>query len=245
MSEDISEERLGAYLDGELTEDERRPILQALQSDAALRDRLCTLSTTRELVRAAYAAPPAARARAGAPRSGWPVLARSLAAGLLLALGLAGGWLLRGPVPDATPAEGLLGFLPGEVRPVHLGGPRDGRRVLLHIDSAEPARTENLLEYAQEFLEAADREGVAVRLEVVANFDGLEVLRSSATPAAARLADLARRADRFELVACGNTVARLQRRGESVDLAPGVRVAPSAVAEIVTRLQQGWIYIKV
>lgn len=48
----------------------------------------------------------------------------------------------------------------------------------------------------------------------------------------------------LKVYACGNTIARLQRRGEQVELLEGTRRASSAVDHIVDRLQDGWRYIK-
>ncbi|MFP4695617.1 MAG: hypothetical protein ACLFQD_03835, partial [Thiohalospira sp.] len=48
----------------------------------------------------------------------------------------------------------------------------------------------------------------------------------------------------LKVYACGNTIARLQRRGEQVELLEGTRRASSAVDLIVDRLQDGWRYIK-
>jgi intracellular sulfur oxidation DsrE/DsrF family protein len=46
-------------------------------------------------------------------------------------------------------------------------------------------------------------------------------------------------------VACGQSIARLKSDGEKVVLLPAAQTAPTAIGEIVTRLQQGWTYVRV
>jgi hypothetical protein len=46
-------------------------------------------------------------------------------------------------------------------------------------------------------------------------------------------------------VACGQSIARLRNDGEQVRLLPDTQTAPTAINEIVTRLQQGWTYVRV
>jgi intracellular sulfur oxidation DsrE/DsrF family protein len=47
------------------------------------------------------------------------------------------------------------------------------------------------------------------------------------------------------LVACGQTVERLREKGIEVRLLPGTRVASSALDQIVTRMGQGWSYVRI
>lgn len=245
MTNDISDEKLCAFIDGELASDELDELLLRLQSDFALRDRVAALRLTKDMVRMAYAEVPTAGRGTEQLDVARRMTYRSLAAAMLLGVGLAGGWALRGQaLNDPAPAP-LLSFLPENVHPVRLASHADDRKVLLHIDSSDPARVRNVLEYADAFLAAAQRTGVTVRLEVVANVQGIDLLRAGVTPYSGRFEALARRDASVELVACGTTIARLQSRGEKPNLVPGVRVAPSALSEIVNRLEEGWLYIKV
>jgi intracellular sulfur oxidation DsrE/DsrF family protein len=245
MNNSVSDEKLCALIDGELDSAERQALLRRLQIDNDLRDRICAFRMTGDMVRAAYAE--VLGGRPGPKRFGR--ISRMaygfLAAAMLLSIGLGGGWFLKGQLGDEAVPGGLLSFLPKSARPVHLADYADAHKVLLHIDSSDPVRVQRALDYADEFLKAAHGRGVAVRLEIVANYKGIDVLRAGMTPYSDRFRALARRGADVELVACGNTVARLRNKGEKPRLIAGVRVAPSAVGEIVTRLERGWIYIKV
>jgi intracellular sulfur oxidation DsrE/DsrF family protein len=245
MNNSVSDEKLCAFIDGELDSAERQDLLRRLQIDNELRDRVCAFRITDDMVRTAYAEVPQSPTRTARLGKAAKMAYRALAAAALLAVGLSSGWALRGQAVDDAAPGGLLGFLPKNVQPVHLAEHADARKVLLHIDSSDPVRVRRALEYAKAFLKAAHTTGVTVHLEIVANFKGIDVLRTGMTPYSDRFRALARRGAGVELVACGNAVARLRSMGENPDLVPGVRVAPSAVAEIVTRLEDGWTYIKV
>ena len=45
-------------------------------------------------------------------------------------------------------------------------------------------------------------------------------------------------------IACHQTADRLREKGVRVKLLPGVHFAPTALDEIVKRMQQGWVYIR-
>jgi hypothetical protein len=245
MSGDVSDELLCSFIDGELAPEERAEILARMQADAGLRDRVCALLTAREMVRLAYAQVPAGRADRRARGTAWRVSRQAAVAVLLLGVGLAGGWVLQGSGGARTADAGIARLLPAGVQPVHLVRGAAPAGVLLHIDSAEPARLGELADYVQGILDGAERRGVTVEVEVLANYRGLDVLRSDLAAGEGRIARLALRSPRVSLVACGQTIARLRREGQPVTLLPGVREAPSAVGEIVDRLQAGWAYIKV
>ncbi len=57
-SKDISEERINAFIDGELDATERNEIFEALGGDTALSQQVCELRQLSELVRHAYDRPP-------------------------------------------------------------------------------------------------------------------------------------------------------------------------------------------
>jgi intracellular sulfur oxidation DsrE/DsrF family protein len=78
----------------------------------------------------------------------------------------------------------------------------------------------------------------------VANGAGLDLLRADRSPLAERVIALNERHPNVKLIACNLTMDRLRRRGETVALLPGVQVVPSALDEIVDRLNSGWLYVR-
>ncbi len=51
--------------------------------------------------------------------------------------------------------------------------------------------------------------------------------------------------DNVKFLACANAIKHLQDKGIDVELLPEVGIAPSALKQIIQRMQQDWQYIKV
>jgi intracellular sulfur oxidation DsrE/DsrF family protein len=109
----------------------------------------------------------------------------------------------------------------------------DEQRARIALDDAE-----GLLRTAQETAQP-------IVVELVANAGGLDLLRAGVSPHAYRIARLRAEHPNLALVACGQTVERLRERGIEVRLLPGTRVASSALDQIVTRMGQGWSYVRI
>lgn len=234
MMQEISDETLHAFIDGELGVDESEHLIARLRDDTELAARVCELRSLQSMLRAAYAEP----ARAGTRRIRRPAGMRRVryaAAGIALAVGVAGGWMLRG-LDDST----MNG-----VQLARLVAPAERGKVLLHLDSAAPERMQTVLDAAERLLDEAAKQGRAAQVEIVANSQGIGLLRAGVSPHAARIEELRARHVNLQLVACGQTLARLANEGHRVILLPAVRTAPTAVGEIVDRLQQGWTYVRV
>lgn len=230
VKNDFSDESLNAFVDNQLGAQERDEILAAIAEDAELSQRLCTLRSTKDLVRHAYGQVPAARPTRDRRLSLW---GGAMAAGVALAVGVLIGW--QGHRAAAlSPSESVLAWAGGffAVQPT---------RVLLHLDSAQPERMEEALDLVEAYLAKASH----ARVEVVVNNSGLDLLRQEATPYAARIAALASRHELLAFVACGNAIARYRNAGLDVTLVPEARVAGTAVEHIVDRVRQGWTYLKI
>lgn len=240
VNETQTPEYLNAFVDGELTADEGARVMALLESDPDFKMRACELRTLKEMVKGAYAEVPSAAAKPGAGgRAGG--LRQALAAGVLLAMGLGGGWLARDQFGGA-PAYDRLAGLPDGYKAIALSEEIDRNKLILHLDSGDPRRLAGVLDLAEKLL--AER-GSAARIEIVANSYGLDLLRADVSPMRQRVTDLSRRHANLSFVACGQTVARLKRDGVRVELLPAAHLANSAINEIMTRMQQGWVYVKV
>lgn len=240
-----SDERLNALIDGELTPSDAEPLLEQLRTDAALRERVSQFQLGKELLRHAYARPaphgselprplPTARARR------WPALAG--AAVLAALMGTVLGWSAREQLPgrlDVVLADA------GHAVATSTDTATATQRIVLHLGSAEPGRALAVLERAEGLLDAARAAGQDVRVEIVANGGGLDLLREGVSAHALRIAALRSAHPQLALVACGQTAQRLRDGGVPVRLLPGTIEASSALDEIVLRLQQGWSYVRI
>lgn len=234
----VSDDTLHAFVDGELDHADREALLVRMQTDAELAQRVCAVRRLRDMVRLAYAEPPRASTGVVARR---PFVQRCAFGCLVLFSGLVVGWMLRGMELPAIVAT----MLDAPVRSSGLAQLADPDRVMLHIDSAAPDKMLSALDRAEQLLVSAEREGRKVEVEVIANSHGLTLLRAGYSPYAERIARMQRRHANVQWVACSQTIARVTSQGEKVELLPAARAAPTAIGEIVTRLQQGWTYIRV
>lgn len=242
MKDTDSREYLNALVDGELTATERSQALVRFESDGEFKNAVCELRTLKELVQGAYAdipvnqVPPVSRCP-----SEWR---QALVAGLLLVLGLGGGWFAHGQLTPTGAPEAYVHVsgLPAGYTPVSLAAKVDPDKLVLHLDSSDPKRFASVLAVADRFLQV---HGADARVEVVANSDGLNLLRADTTPYRAVIERLTQEHDNLSFLACGQTVARLERDGVKVVLLPEAGVTSSAVSEILNRMRQGWVYVKV
>ncbi len=229
---DISLELQCAYVDGELSQADWERVAGRMREDETLRDDVCALRQLKEEVRRAYAATPAVARPA-------PRARRWAAAAALCAVSAALGWLAHDRFAPPSEEKILTTLSTGST----LRGVVSGR-ILLHVDTSDPKTVAMALDQAEKALHTAYQNGRSIQIELVANATGLDLLRAGTTHYAARLAAMRARYPTFTLVACDQTLARLRAKGVDVKLLPGTRVATTALAEVLERLREGWIYVR-
>lgn len=235
-----SEELKNAFVDQELATAERRALQARALDDEQLRRDLCELSSIKGLVRDAYEGVGDAPRRARGRR--WTALQAAAFASAFVGL----GWIAKAAV-DGTGAAALAQRQAESHVATAIAPPaaEQRERVLLHLGSGGRDEQGAALDAAESLLAAAARNGHVVEVEIVANSGGLNLLRGGVTTAAARIASLQARYPSLTLIACRQTMERAEERGETVALLPGVREASTALDRIVTRLQQGWVYVRI
>ncbi|MHB8536143.1 MAG: hypothetical protein ACYDBW_11955 [Sulfuricaulis sp.] len=239
-----SEEMLNAWIDGELETADADRLEQLLRQDPGMRRHVEELREVRTLMRRAFDADVPVAPVASASRSWRPWLTQAIAAGLLLAVGIGIGWMWRAPavssLDDELTASGAL-----VLRAVHPVQAHDNLNILLHVSSGDRQHMEAALDKTEKLLRHYQRLHRAVRLEVVANAGGIDLLRASTSPYARRIHDLQEHYVNLTFLACRNTLALLKaKNGTQVHLLPGVLVGPAALDHVMTRLEEGWAYIK-
>lgn len=246
MNPVVSDETLNAFIDGELDVTESETLIARLRDDKELAQRVCGLRTLQSMVRLAYAEPPVAgnRKPGAVPRRQF--MQRCALACLVLFVGLSSGWALRGLESQSSQSVvALPAPLTSSYRAVSLTREADPNRVLLHLDNAAPDKMQAVLDQAESLLDEAERQGRAMQLEIIANSRGIDLLRAGVSPHAERMAHMKQRHANLHWVACGQSIARFTSAGEKVVLLPTTQTAPTAIGEIITRLQQGWTYVRV
>lgn len=243
MNHVVSDEMLHALVDGELDVVESEKLIARMREDMALAQRVCALRDLKSAVRLAYVEPPAVEGRASRGTRRRQRAQRCAFGCLILFAGMGAGWTLRGMdtmVVAFAPAAGSGGY-----QTVSLARAADPDRVILHLDSAAPDRMLAVLDRAEQLLDVAEQQGRLMQLEIIANSHGIRLLRAGHSPHEARMARMQQRHTNLHWVACSQTIARFTSEGQNMALLPATRVAPTAIGEIVSRLQQGWTYIRV
>ena len=243
MNPVVSDETLHAFVDGELDVAESETLIARIRDDKELAQRVCALRTLQSMVRLAYAEPPVAAGRELRPAPRRQFVQRCAYGCLVLVAGLSGGWALRGLEPQAVAAVPVA--VQGGFQAVSLTQAADPNRVILHLDSAAPDKMLAVLDQAEHLLDEAERQGRAMQLEIIANSRGIDLLRAGVSPHAARMARMTQRHANLNWVACSQSISRFMNDGEKVVLLPATQTAPTAIGEIITRLQQGWTYVRV
>lgn len=243
MNPAVSEETLHAFIDDELTVVESEALIVRMRNDPELAQRVCALRALGGMIRLAYADPPVVARRTRSVQR--QQLARSGALGCLMLLAGAGGWVARGLEAETPTATVSATIMPDAARAVSLAQPADPDRLMLHLDSDNPARMEETLDRAEALLGAAASQGRSIQIQIVLNSQGVNLVLAGVSPHARRLARMAGLHTNLHFVACSQTIARFHAQGQRVELLPVATQVPTAIGEIVNRLQQGWTYVKV
>lgn len=238
--EPISEEMLNALIDGELESSEAEQLYTRIGEDEALANRVCVLRGMKDMMRLAYSHPPTQSSAWQDPfrdQRGW---SQAIAASLLISAGLGVGWLLHGQPSGSGVAQS------SPDKAVRLAATQgDANKILLHIDSGSQQKLSAVLDRAEDLLTNARKHNANVQVEILANSQGLELLRADRSPYVKRIASLTQNNENIRLIVCAQTLARLTREEGRIVLLPNTQVAPTAIGQVVDRLQQGWTYIKI
>lgn len=231
----VTDELLNAFVDNELDSAEKSRLLGLIAADGQLKQRICELWQLKEMVGSAYPLQAAGTKgqRSRTRRFNSPAFTHAVAAGLFLTLGLSAGWFLHG---DKTTA------------PLHNAAQAERQakesKLVLHIFSGESVRFDAALDQAEELLRSAETLGTPVKLDIVANGEGLRLLQADASPYPERIKSLQHAYKDLNFYACGITIDKLRRQGINVKLLPEAVITPSALDLIMAREKQGWVYIQ-
>lgn len=229
----FSDEQLNAYIDNQLDVEEAGQVLEGLRENAALNQQVCQLRQTQELLRHAYSEGAIPEGRTEVKKRRWPRYLQGAAAVLLLAIGASVGWLAHSNAP-----AGMQGVSLGtaQSRP---------QNIILHISTDDPIKVSDALDQAELMLARNKEKGKEFRLEIVANGDGLNLLRARYSSYPERTEELIRHYDNLSIMACARTLQAIRDQGGDVELLPHVSTTESALERVVDRLQDGWLYIRV
>ena len=233
--ESISEEQLNAFIDGELEAEERACLFNEAEVSDELDQRLCQQRKLKELVQHAYRDVPEPKPHLTGRRTPTGILGLAMVASLLLVLGVTSGLFIRGFF-DQGPGPGGVSASNNPQAVVAM------ENYILHVISGEPEQMKLALQKAGQLLSSAEP-GKPRQVEVVANEQGLDLLRSDVTPFSVEISALA--SESVVFYACSKAIQRLEEKGIEVQLVPEAIPGYTALDRVVIRMKDGWNYIKI
>ena len=231
----ISEEQLNAFVDGELEPEESNCLFDEAERSTDLDQRVCQQRKLKELVKHAYRDIPKPKRHLAGSHIPKSLLGMALAASALLVIGAATGLFVDGLYDQ--------GSRPGQsVAKTNTQALIAAENYILHVVSGNPEDMRLALEQARVLLSTA-KPGEPRKVEVVANEQGLNLLRSDVTPFSAEIRALANESVIF--YACSKAILRLEEKGIEVKLVPEAIPGYTALDRVVIRMKDGWQYIKI
>jgi intracellular sulfur oxidation DsrE/DsrF family protein len=233
MERPVSAEQLNAYIDNQLDAEEAGLVLKALQESSPISHELCELHRVQDMVRHAYSSD-AIPQRPAPQQSRWHTPSwQGIAASLLLLCGATAGWFAH-DVHDPSMESLYLS-----------AAPQRTQNVILHISTDDPVKVSDALDQAQLLLERNKKLGHSFHMEIVANGEGLNLLRARYSNFPERTEELIHNYDNLTVMACSKALQAIKAQGGDTKLLPNINTTDSALERVVTRLQDGWLYIKV
>lgn len=232
----ISDERLNALIDNELDLEEKERLLYALTCDDALQQRYLKLRQVKEAVIQSYQDVPQPRELPSYRKPSVNRFTLGFASAALLLIGISTGWVLGHQI------QNTLRPVIKTVSDIDPAKPKT-ENILLHISSTNETRVEAVLHKAEALLHNAQQTNSTLHVEVVANSEGLNILRKG-SPYAKEIRSLAKQYHNIQFLACGiaKKTAEL-KEGRPIELLPEAEDIPAALDEILSRLKQGWTYV--
>ncbi|MGD8407248.1 MAG: hypothetical protein PVF21_01400 [Thiohalophilus sp.] len=243
MNSGFSDEHLNAYLDNQLDAEERSLLLEELRRDQELAARVCKLQKVQDMVQLAYHNVASEQSTARGRRRWQLYFAQAASVMLTLGLGLAIGWFSHGTLERPASLFELAQSAQIAAEPQ----PNDEMKLMLHVNSDDPARLKTVLEEAEYLLRTSRNKQRKLRIEIMANGEGLKLVqRSSNSPYEEKVENLTRDFQNVRFMACRIALNRYeQEKGVQLELLPGVDIVPSAMQAALLRQREGWTYLRI
>lgn len=243
MSINFSDELINAYVDGELNGSEKEAFKKAMAEDKSLADKVNSLYELKQFVQSSYAHVSESEnySHTNSSTKYKKLLKFSSAAGVFLLIGASFGWLSHqylnnSPAVTTSPLNGF------KLSPVNM---QQSSKIILHVENSKHETLKLTLDKIEAILNQYQITKQPFELEVIANAGGIDLLRKDVSPYEKKIESIIKTNQNVSFIACSNTLHRLKMQGIETKLIADTKIGPTALEQIVKRLQQGWIYIKV
>jgi uncharacterized protein len=235
---DFTDEQLNLYIDEQLDTDEMHQIHDAMSKNSSLRERICQLKAVRELVGIAYQSPPVPE-NPHLPGTKSSSLAwRSLAASLVLGLGVMLGWGTYELNPlrangDAAAADAFRFYTEQAAVDHH------ERKIILHISTDDIGAVKAALDEADNLIASYRKAHASLKMDIITNKGGINLLRADVSPYVDRIESMVHGSN-VSLYACERSIMKAeQREGKKMVFLPETVTSKTARELIPERLKQG------
>ena len=227
----FSDEMINAYVDGELSTEDELSILNAMQENSELLNRVNELKRTKLLVRTTYSfAEPEEKIIKNISRKNL-----SLVASFILTFGILGGWLSHDYFQENS-------FTTTEL----VDNKNDNWNIVLHVNSDKGFVQKTILDETESLLASFKNSRKKVKVEIVAYGKGVYLFDSNKSKYKERLASLKHEYSNLSYAVCGQTIKRFDKnQKKKIQLISNLTVARSGLYQIIKRQKQGWNYIRI
>ena len=242
MKSQYSDEIINAFVDGELEGIEKNKFMDAMAVDDDLSRHVMAICQLKKDIKRGYvdvSMQGEFQERQSSLHGKWKY---SVAAALMLCLGGIIGWSAgyhnkaQSISPNQLPLEGV------QLTSVNL---QQSNKIVLHLGSSQNDKLQNTLEKLEYIIGQYQENSLPFEVEVIANAGGIDLLREDVSPYRAKVAEIAQAHSNVSFIACSNALDRLKQQGIEPRLISHVKTGSTAIDQIIKRLQQGWVYVRV
>jgi intracellular sulfur oxidation DsrE/DsrF family protein len=127
----------------------------------------------------------------------------------------------------------------------HIAIKQAQHRLILQVNSNEPAMMNLALNNAMNVAEYYKGLGEKVSIEVITYGPGLHMLRNDTSPVKARIETIALSTPEISFKACGNTKENMSKaENKDIPIIPQANLVKSGVVRVMELQEQGWSYVK-
>ncbi len=234
----ITEAQLHAYIDHELLGNEQTETLNLISESPELSKTVNEMRHDMDMVAMAYRNLPEKRSAAilSKGKNKQPMHYVAVAVAVLLILGTTSMFITSPKNNSISPIFTAV----DDFNPAIL----NADKILIHVSTLDNNRVVKALNKLEEILEAANTNQSDVKLEFIANANGLGVLRQG-SPYADKIKSLSKKFQNVEFMACGIAMETVRlKENREVKLLPEAKIIPAALNEILEKLEAGWGYVR-
>ena len=243
MKSQYSDEIINAFVDGELGGPEKENLKLQMETDDELYQRVKAVCELKKGLKESYSQVGVRKNYEDEPDATISPFRYGMAALLVMGLGVLIGWYSHGQLSHGQLTVTQNTTLQGvRLSPVNMDQPN---KVVLHISSADKDKLQQTLMHVEKIIDKYQANHLPFEIEIIANAGGVDLLRVDATPYEQKIAAIMDQYKNVSFIACSNALERLKLQGIEPRLISHAKTGVTAIEQIVKRLQEGWVYVKV